>query len=47
MQTDSQTQRTDLWLSVGRGRGREGQGARGEQVQTTIHRMDKQQGPTV
>ena len=47
-ETDSQTQRTDLWLRGGEGRwGMEGVGVWGQQMQTIIYRMDKQQGPTV
>ena len=43
-ETDSQTQTRDLWL-----RGWVGVGVRGwdQQMQTSIHRMGKQQGPTV
>ena len=44
-ETDSQTQRTDWWLPQGRGEwGREGLGVWDYQTQTTIYRMDKQQG---
>ena len=42
-ETDSQTQRTDLWLP----RGRDGLGVWSQQMQTITYRMDKQQGPTV
>ena len=46
-ETDSQTQRTNLWLprdgGVGEGRIR----ICDQQMQTIIYRMDKQQGPTV
>ena len=49
--TDSETQRTDLWLPRwGQGSGgwvRDGLGVQGQQMQTIIYRMDKQQGPTV
>ena len=46
--TDSQTQRTDLWLPRGEVRwGRERLGVWDQQMQISIHRMDKQQGPTV
>ena len=43
--TDSQIQRTDLWMP--RGRGEEGLGVWDQQMQTIIYRMDKQQCPTV
>ena len=54
-ETDSRTQRIDLWLLKGGGRGRKDTlGAWGQQMQTTIdssiysiYRMDKPQGPTV
>ena len=47
-ETDSQTQRTDLWLPRARGPGgRDGVGVWGLQMQTIIYIMDKQQGPTV
>ena len=47
-ETDSQTQRTDLWLPRGMGgRERNGLGVWGWQMQTTAFRMDNQQGPTV
>ena len=42
-ETDSQTQRTDLWLP----RERDKLGVWDQQMQTVIYRMDKQQGPTV
>ena len=44
-ETDSQTQRTDLWLP--RGGGRDGLGVWDYQMQTIIYRMNKLQGPTV
>ena len=44
-ETDSWTQKTSLWLSKRRG------GSYlevwNQQIQTTIHKADKQQGPTV
>ena len=46
-ETDSQTQRTDLWLPKGKGRGRDGLAVWDQQMQTLIYRMDKQEGPTV
>ena len=47
-ETDSQTQRIDLWLPRGKGVwGRDGLGVWDQQIQTVIQRMDKQQGPTV
>ena len=50
-ETDSQTQRTDLWLPglvwVGGCGGKEGLGVWEQQMQTVIYRMNKQQGPTV
>ena len=42
METDLQTQRTDLWLTRERGREWDGLGVWGQQMQTTTHRMDKQ-----
>ena len=47
-ETDSQTQKTDWSLPKGRkGRGGEGLGVWDQQTQTIVHRMDKEQGPTV
>ena len=46
-ETDSQTQKTDLQLPRGEGWGRDGLRVWGQQMQTIIYRMDKQQGPTV
>ena len=46
-ETDSQTERTDLWGPRGGGWEREGVGIWGLQVQTSKYRMDKQQAPTV
>ena len=46
-ETDSQTQRTDLWLLSSREYRRMGLGVGDQQMQTSIHRMGKQQGPTV
>ena len=45
-ETDSQTQRTDLWLTRGRGRKWDRLGVWGQQMKTTTFRTDKQ-GPTV
>ena len=45
-EVDSQTYRTDLWLPKGRGWGRERRRAWGQQMQTSIYRAEKQQGPT-
>ena len=45
-ETDTQTQRTDLWLPRGR-RQRGEPGVWDLQKQTIIYRMDKQKGPTV
>ena len=39
------SQRTAWWLPVGRGRGRDGVGGCGQQVQTVPCGMGKQQGP--
>ena len=41
---DSQTQRTDLWLPREGGWGRDGLGVGDQQMQTSVYRMDKQQG---
>ena len=38
-ETDSQTQRTDLWPPRGRGRGRGGVGVWVKQIQTMMYRM--------
>ena len=45
-ETDSQTQRPDLWLPRGDGWGDGWIGVQDQQMQTIICRMDKQ-GPTV
>ena len=45
-ENDSQIQRTDLWLPKLEA-GRDGLGIWDQQMQTSIYRMDKQQGPTV
>ena len=45
-ETDSQTQRTDLWKGE-RGWETDGLGVWGQGMQTITYRMDKQQGPTV
>ena len=45
-ETDSQTQRTDMWLPR-EGWERDGMGVWYQQMQTIIYRMNKQQGPTV
>ena len=44
-ETDSQTQKTDLWLQRGKGRKWDEQGV--WQMQTITFRMDQQWGPTV
>ena len=46
-ETDSQKQRTDLWLPRVRGQGRDGVGVWGQQMQIVIYRMDEQQGAPV
>ena len=46
-ETDSQAQRTDLWLPGGGEWRRDTLGVWGQQMQTTTQRMRKQQGPTV
>ena len=45
METDSQTQRTDLWLPVGWGGGK-GWGVWDSQMQITVYKMENQKGPT-
>ena len=45
-ETDSQTQKTNLWLPKGKG-GRDKLGVWGQQIHTTVYKIDKQQGPTV
>ena len=44
-ETDSQTQKTDLWFPRERGWRKDGFGVWGQQMQTIIYRTDKQQGP--
>ena len=44
-ETDSQTQRTDLWLPMRREMG-DGLEVWDEQTRAVVHRMDGQQGPT-
>ena len=46
-ETDSQKQRTDLWLPRGRWVREGWVGSWGQQIQTSIYRLDKQQGPTI
>ena len=48
-ETDSQTQKTNLRLPKGKGRGGINQelGISKYKVQATIYKIDKQQGPTV
>ena len=45
-ETDSQRERTDLWLPRKRGWGNGGLRVWGWQMQSIIYRKDKQQGPT-
>ena len=45
-ETDSQTQRTDLWLPTGMGVGEGSIESFGLADATIIYRTDKQQGPT-
>ena len=45
---DSQTQKTNLWLPKGKGSRRDKLAAvQDEEIHTTIHKRDKQQGPTI
>ena len=46
IETDSQTQETNLWLQKGKG-GRDKLGVWDQQIQTTIYKVDKQQDTTV
>ena len=46
-ETDSQTQRTDLWLPRGRGEGVRWTGSVGLKTQSITFRIESQQGPTV
>ena len=48
-ETDSQTEKPNLWLPKGkRGGGRRDKlGVWDQHIQTTIYKIDKQQGPTV
>ena len=45
-ETDSQTQKANLWLPKGKA-GRDKLGVSDQRIQTTIYKIDKQQGPTV
>ena len=45
--TDSQTQKTDLWLPREKGWWRDESGDWDEQMQAIIHSMDEQRAPTV
>ena len=45
-ETDSQTQKTNLWLPKGEG-GRDKLGVWDQQIQTAIHKIEKQQGFTL
>ena len=43
-----ETERIDLWLPWAReGKEKEGRGVWDQQMQTIIHRMDEEQGPTI
>ena len=44
---DSQTQKRNLWLPQGKGGGRDKLGIQDEQKHSIMHKIDKQQGPTV
>ena len=44
---DPQTQKTNLWLPMGKGWGRDKLGIWDEHIYTTIYKIDNQQGPTV
>ena len=46
-ETDSQTQKTNLWLPKGKRVGRGKLGIWDQQIQTTIYQIDKQQGSIV
>ena len=46
-ETDSQTQKTNLWLPKGEVGGRDKLEVWDQQKQTAIYKIDKQQGPTV
>ena len=47
-ETDPQTQTTGLWLPKGKeGEGGNKLGVWDQQIQTTIYKINKQQGPTV
>ena len=47
IETDSQTQKTNLWLPKGIVAGEDKLGIWDQQIHTTIYEIDKQQGPTV
>ena len=44
---DLQTQKTNLWLPKEKEVGKNKLGVWNQQMQTTIYKIDKQQGPTV
>ena len=46
-ETDSETQKTNLWLPKGKGDGRDKLGVWDQQIYTVVNKIDKQQGPTV
>ena len=46
-QTETDTQRSKLWLPRWRGMREAWMGVRNQQMQTITYRIDKQQGPTV
>ena len=50
IETDPETQKTNLWLSKGKGRGGEINwefGISRSKLQTTMYKIDEQQGPIV
>ena len=47
-ETDSQTQKTNLWLPKEKGgQNRDKLGLWDQKIQITVHKIDKKQGPTV
>ena len=46
-ETGLQTQKTKLQLPKGKGRGGDKLGVWDQQIQATVYKIDKQQGPTV
>ena len=46
-ETDPQTQKTSSWLPEGKGRGRDKLGIWNQQIQSTIYKINRQEGSTI